>query len=971
MIAPRRSPRSIVVAVCIACVSLLISWEARTNRIQARQLSGINQSVSYAMAPGLSPSIRFPRFGPYDQRLGYTRLPYFIDRLRNHGYEVAAQSRFSPGMRKLSDWGVFPIYREKTQAGLRVLDSRGRPFFESVHPPQVFANAEDMPPLIIDTLLFIENRELLGGSRWRNPAIELTRLARAALDFGLQKISTSVAVPGASTLATQLEKFRHSPGGVTASPGEKARQMATASLRAYREGPDTTDARRHLVVDYVNSIGLAALPGYGEVIGLASGLELWHGAGLEEIAAALSEGEGTALARRALAYKQVLSLLLAAKRPTYYLVDDRQALARRTDAFLRLLAEQGVISESLRDAALAAPLHFKSDTRSQRGDDAGARRAAGPVRARLVRMLGVADYYELERLDLSVHSTIDRRVQLEAERVLDDLLTPEGVARAGLLGPRMLDDDDPSRVVYSLMVYERGSEANLLRVQTDTLDSAFAVNDLVMLDLGSTAKLRTLASYLAAVADLHQRLRELSPEALRSFKPHRRDVLSAWAADYLSSAPSASLAAMLDAALDRRYSAAAGERFFTGGGIHIFRNFDNRDNARVVSVREAFLKSINLPFIRLMRDLVNHIVYTLPSIGAEALEDPHHPERDRYLRRYAERDGAAYMHRFYLRYHGLSAEQALSKLVERYRPSSSQLAAITGAIYDSVDRGRRSLGDRAYLAGVHPLELWTLSFLSAWPDASEAELREASLQTRLDAYAWLFKTERRAIQDRAIASELEIDAFGELHRRWRRLGYPFAALVPSYATAIGSSADRPAALAGLAGIIVNQGIRQPNVRVQSLRFAEGTPYETVVRPRSQAGQRVMPAAVASLLSQLLIETVESGTGRRARVQMFDDSGWAVPIGGKTGTGDHDYKFIGSRGQLLESHAVSRSAAFVFTIGERFYGTVTAYVLGREAGEYVFTSSLATQVFHVLAPTLQQLLSPPSLVGVDGAVVAQR
>jgi len=428
---------------------------------------------------------------------------------------------------------------------------------------------------------------------------------------------------------------------------------------------------------------------------------------------------------------------------------------------------------------------------------------------------------------------------------------------------------------------------------------------------------------------------------------------------------------MLDAALDRRYSAAAGERFFTGGGIHIFRNFDNRDNARVVSVREAFLKSINLPFIRLMRDLVNHIVYTLPSIAAEALEDPHHPERDRYLRRYAERDGAAYLHRFYLRYHGLSAEQALSKLIERHRPSSSQLAAITGAIYDGADRGRRSLGDRAYLAGVHPLELWTLSFLSAWPDASEAELREASVQARLDAYAWLFKTERRAIQDRAIASELEIDAFGELHRRWRRLGYPFAALVPSYATAIGSSADRPAALAELAGIIVNQGIRQPNVRLQSLRFAEGTPYETVVRPRSQAGQRVMPAAVASMLSQLLIETVESGTGRRARVQMFDDSGWAVPIGGKTGTGDHDYKLIGSRGQLLESHAVSRSAAFVFTIGERFYGTVTAYVLGEEAGEYVFTSSLATQVFHVLAPTLQQLLSPPSLVGVDGALVAQR
>ena len=44
------------------------------------------------------------------------------------------------------------------------------------------------------------------------------------------------AGPGGSTLATQIEKFRHSPEGITSSPREKLRQMLSASLRAYHGG---------------------------------------------------------------------------------------------------------------------------------------------------------------------------------------------------------------------------------------------------------------------------------------------------------------------------------------------------------------------------------------------------------------------------------------------------------------------------------------------------------------------------------------------------------------------------------------------------------------------------------------------------------------------------------------------------------------------------------------------------------------
>src|SRR4029450_13780115 len=61
------------------------------------------------------------------------------------------------------------------------------------------------------------------------------------------------------------------------------------------------------------------------------------------------------------------------------------------------------------------------------------------------------------------------------------------------------------------------------------------------------------------------------------------------------------------------------------------------------------------------------------------------------------------------------------------------------------------------------------------------------------------------------------------------------------------------------------------------------------------------------------------------------------------------------GRLVESRVVARTATFVFFIGDRFFGTVTAYVAGPRAAEYHFTSALAAQLFKALAPTLQPRL----------------
>jgi hypothetical protein len=48
---------------------------------------------------------------------------------------------------------------------------------------------------------------------------------------------------------------------------------------------------------------------------------------------------------------------------------------------------------------------------------------------------------------------------------------------------------------------------------------------------------------------------------------------------------------------------------------------------------------------------------------------------------------------------------------------------------------------------------------------------------------------------------------------------------------------------------------------------------------------------------------------------------------------------------------------VFNIGERFFGSMTAYVHGPDAAHYDFTSALPVQLLVTLAPTLMPMIEP--------------
>lgn len=977
-----RRARIAVGAAVVALGLVLGTCEARTSTLQAALGTALARRATWSLASGCADSIRFPGEGPYDVRHGYAHIAAFRARLESRGLRCDAQTRFSRALRFAAALGLPPPWREPPSAALRIEDRRGDTLFDA-REPAGYADFDAVPPIVVQSLLYVENRELLRTVHPnRNPVLEWDRLGRAGVSYLRERLGLGSTAAGGSTLAIQIEKFRHSPGGLTDSPLEKLRQISAASLRAYREGPGTGRVRRELVVDYLNSLPLAALAGRGEILGLREGLEGWYGADFELANRRLHAipARGQVPPEGALAYAQVLSLILATQRPTSYLVESSDALDARLATYLELLERAGVVSPELRAAAARAPLvRLRGAPRAV--DLALERKAAGPVRARLVEMLELRGYPELDALDLRVESSLDQRSQLRAAERLRALRDPRLAAEAGLTGFRLLSPRDAQGVVYSFSLYELGLGTNRLLVQADNSPYALDVSDGAKLDLGSTAKLRTLVSYLEAVATLHGELGGRTPAELRALPVHPKDRLGAWAKAELLARPGIALGPFLARALERRYSASPGEAFFTGGGLHRFANFDRRDDGRVVTLREAFRGSINLPFIRLMRDLVDHLISRAPGGGRSALENLFDPRRESYLTRFAERESKAFLRRFHARYRGLTREQALARIFQGRTVTAKRLAVVLRsldpdtdyetfaaemakriprrlpkqetlrAFYDTYGPDRLGLSDRGYLAGVHPLELWLVAHLQAQPQASLEQVFAASGSERIEVYRWLFRSRHKAAQDRRIRTELEREAFLEIHEQWQRTGYPFASLVPSYATAIGSSADRPSALAELTGILLNDGVRQPTRRLEVLTFGQGTPYETRFAPVPAAGGRVIQSEVAATVRGAMVDVVERGTARRAAGSIRRPDTAPLVIGGKTGTGDHRYKVFAPGGRLVESRIVSRTATFVFFVEQRFYGVVTAHVTGPAAAGYGFTSSLPVQMFRVLAPSV--------------------
>lgn len=983
---PWRLFRWLVFLIVLGALGWAAWYESETSYLQSRYIPPYAQRLTYQLASGPSPgSVLYPVQGPFDERLGYVRLPTMLNRLQKNGLDIEYQARFSTDLQRYVAQGFYPPFHEKTITGLTLLDGDRFNFYQFEYPRRVFSSFEEIPSLMANALLFIENRDLLSPvSSQVNPAIDWARFFKAAVFKLGDLIDLNLPSMGGSTLATQIEKYRHSQDGVTGSIIEKLRQIASASVRIYQQGPDTTVARQQLVLDYLNTVPLSAAPGYGEVNGIGDGLFVWFGADFQQVKQllALPKEAENHIPERALALRQVISLMIAHRRPSYYLSKHRKELAKTTDSYIRLLARNDEISQSLKEAALSQKVVFRNFQADPAVIPAETNKGVNVVRNRLTSILGVP-LYDLDRMDLTVQATLQKDIQEKVTGYLRSLREEKIAVNLGLVGEYLLKPGQSDAIRYSFTLFERTSEGNQVRVQTDNTEVPFDINEGSKLELGSTAKLRVLSTYLTVIAELHERIKTQGLASVAA-DGAANDPLSRWTVEKLSAQPDMSLPDLLQAALDKTYSASPAEVFFTGGGVHTFNNFKREDNGRVPTVRESLQESINLPFVRMLRDVISYITHQQWSDLSNVLKDDHDPRRQEVLSRFVDREGSLLLSRFWLKYKNKSDQERLDILLAGLKLTPTRAAVIyrylypeadetqffafmrenlkgvaltdkaLNALYQRYGREKFNLQDQGYLARVHPLELWLLGFMQKEEKPTLAHVLEESKEERQDVYVWLMKTRAKNARDVRIRTTLEVEAFTELHRRWKLLGYPFGHLIPSLASALGSSGDRPAALAELMGIILNGGERLPVRRIKSLTFAEATPYEVKVAYPPVEATAVMHPDVAYAMKMALADVVNKGTARRLQGVYHHADGTPLLMGGKTGTGDNRL-VVGSGGHKSKAQALSRTATLVFYLGERHFGTLTAFVPGSEAKNFKFTSALPAQVLKGMAPILEPYL----------------
>ncbi|MBV8536312.1 MAG: hypothetical protein JO128_12005, partial [Alphaproteobacteria bacterium] len=113
--------------VAVAMVAGAVYGEARTSYLESFLVARVAKPATYSIGIGSSEALQVPPASPYDDRLGYSHLGAYMDALTAHHFVIERQARLSPELAKLSSIAGYPVYREKSQAGVSLLDRTGAP----------------------------------------------------------------------------------------------------------------------------------------------------------------------------------------------------------------------------------------------------------------------------------------------------------------------------------------------------------------------------------------------------------------------------------------------------------------------------------------------------------------------------------------------------------------------------------------------------------------------------------------------------------------------------------------------------------------------------------------------------------------------------------------------------------------------------------------------------------------------------
>src|SRR6185369_4948518 len=116
-----------------------------------------------------------------------------------------------------------------------------------------------------------------------------------------------------------------------------------------------------------------------------------------------------------------------------------------------------------------------------------------------------------------------------------------------------------------------------------------------------------------------------------------------------------------------------------------FGNFDKTDNGRIMTVHDGLQRSVNLVFIRLMRDLVRYHQARLPYDAAAVLDDVNNPERQRMLNTIAADEAQHFLYQAYRNYRDAAPEAVIERMLGTRAESPRHLAILFYAWHNGAD----------------------------------------------------------------------------------------------------------------------------------------------------------------------------------------------------------------------------------------------------------------------------------------------
>ena len=148
-------------------------------------------------------------------------------------------------------------------------------------------------------------------------------------------------------------------------------------------------------------------------------------------------------------------------------------------------------------------------------------------------LLHLPDLYALDRLDVTGYGTVDTAAQKRVTDVLERLGDPAYVRSLGLVGHDLLGEKSRAGSLGA-SCFTSAAPSAITCASTRTASTRPDINSGAKLILGSTAKLRTLVTYLNIVDELHRKLAPLPRRDLVAMAAAKDDPITAWAAGYLA-----------------------------------------------------------------------------------------------------------------------------------------------------------------------------------------------------------------------------------------------------------------------------------------------------------------------------------------------------------------------------------------------------------------------------------------------------